>query len=1154
MSEDKKDENNNNKAKEDGKSRDEEEKQTTLAQLEQDVLRKSQVVNGVTPSSSSSSTLAPPQLGKEIYDGSQSGGSSLDQLEQELLTKNQGRLSSVDSNNSSRPGAYAVDGQSSSSQLSRLEQEVLMKSQMNHSMTPNGDKQRGVDTLSQLERDIALKARTSTTTTSRPGAHFVPNHSSTLDQLERDITAKNQVRSSDREVRPGAYPSNSLDQFERDVMSKSHSGSIRSDASASTGNSLSQLEREVLAKSQGSRNYNHETTPGATAVPGSHGMTLSQLENDVMAKNQIRPMDRAVAPGAFASSSLDQFERDVMAKSHVGSIRSDVSGSTNSSLCQLERDVLAKSYGIRNNQESGPGATAVQGSHGVTLSQLERDVMAKSQVHTVDPTVRPGAVASNSLDQFERDVLVKGGGVAVGSTSRSLSQLKHDVLAKSNDKRDNSFAAVNGGNGMILSQNERDATHKSLINQPNLSNSNDGRLSQLEQEVLAKSQGRFISSSMPGISATDFGELKPPPSSDTSFEATNLIRLENDVLAKQARGSTPQLSPACVSSLHQLERDVVAKSHATEAIIPLQSSPKISLDYRSRLPGYGERNAFEEYNSVNSPHHDAANLDDMQSGSDPEAPVYHESEAPCNYGIQAFVAETVVDATGVAVILSEEEEERIDRFRQKKFAVYGILCFAVILITVVVTVAAIMTGDNAPAPGPLQTSTQPPTMAPTSTDLPGLVSSLAGISTTESLRDRSSPQFRAAHWLTMEDPMRMANDGSIKFLERYIMAVLYFSFNGDGWRVCSRSDPRCGTSSTDSWLSNNDVCRWLAVSCNEQGAVISIDFGMCLDRSIYFWFRSAYVLCSVLTYFFLDPIWPPVKDARQFDTPVRLTGAIPEEINKLAKLEQFIAPGHKLSGNLESILHGLDSLREVNLANNDIAGSIPTSIHVDHPNLVTFRVGYNFISGPIPESFSQLSSLRNLDLSANRISGTIPSGIWLLPMLAIIELQDNYLHGTLPMSVYNNRTSTLRLGDNELEGEIMSEIGRMTSLRDLHLGNSRMGGTIPAELFTLPLRELNLGNAKFEGELVNDQFLQLKDSMIFLYLNNNNFSGAIPQALDEFLLLQELNFRDNALIYGSISQALCSRRGFGLSRISVLEVDCAITCTCCGTRSECANP
>jgi hypothetical protein len=136
----------------------------------------------------------------------------------------------------------------------------------------------------------------------------------------------------------------------------------------------------------------------------------------------------------------------------------------------------------------------------------------------------------------------------------------------------------------------------------------------------------------------------------------------------------------------------------------------------------------------------------------------------------------------------------------------------------------------------------------------------------------------------------------------------------------------------------------------------------------------------------------------------------------------------------------------------------------------------------------------------------------------------------------------LQVGDNKLTGSIRTEIGIMKNLTRFVLGASNMNGFIPAELYSLTqLEVLQLHNSSFSGVLSEAEFGQLSN-LRGLWLQNNKFSGAIPiVAIENMTNLEELILYGNQLT-GSISAPICDQRGFEEGRISILRVDCSITC------------
>jgi len=103
-------------------------------------------------------------------------------------------------------------------------------------------------------------------------------------------------------------------------------------------------------------------------------------------------------------------------------------------------------------------------------------------------------------------------------------------------------------------------------------------------------------------------------------------------------------------------------------------------------------------------------------------------------------------------------------------------------------------------------------------------------------RNPLSPQYLAADWIANVDPMYQKIWGwpemeTTQFLQRYILAVFYFSTGGDTWKNCKRNDPRC----TDGygWMQvegsggrkGRDECKWMGIRCDIPGEITRILIG-----------------------------------------------------------------------------------------------------------------------------------------------------------------------------------------------------------------------------------------------------------------------------------------------------------------------------------------
>ncbi|KAI6676325.1 hypothetical protein NL676_037121 [Syzygium grande] len=103
------------------------------------------------------------------------------------------------------------------------------------------------------------------------------------------------------------------------------------------------------------------------------------------------------------------------------------------------------------------------------------------------------------------------------------------------------------------------------------------------------------------------------------------------------------------------------------------------------------------------------------------------------------------------------------------------------------------------------------------------------------------------------------------------------------------------------------------------------------------------------------------------------------------------------------------------------------------------------LSGPIPESLQLCRSLQTLNLAGNNISGTIPPRIcgW-LPYLVSLDLSSNGLEGSLPSELANCKfLNNLELSDNKLSGTIPPELAKLQRLKTFSIAGNDLNGEIP---------------------------------------------------------------------------------------------------------------
>ncbi|CAD6254462.1 unnamed protein product [Miscanthus lutarioriparius] len=328
------------------------------------------------------------------------------------------------------------------------------------------------------------------------------------------------------------------------------------------------------------------------------------------------------------------------------------------------------------------------------------------------------------------------------------------------------------------------------------------------------------------------------------------------------------------------------------------------------------------------------------------------------------------------------------------------------------------------------------------------------------------------------------------------------------------------------------------------------------------------------------------------------SGVVPSGIgNSLPDLEAILLDVNFFHGHMPSSLTNASKLIVIDISRNNFTGVVPSSfgklskllsLNLERNNLQAqnkqdwrfmdslanctglnaFSVGYNYLTGKVPNSVGNLSSqLQGLYLGGNQLTGDFPSGIanlrnlvtvslfdnkftsvlpeWLgtIHSLQVVQLTNNFFTGPIPSSFSNlSQLVSLALESNQLNGEIPPSLGNLQVLQALLISFNNLHGTIPKEIFAIPTivrislsfnslhgpLHADIGNAKqltyleissnnLSGEIPST--LGNCESLQIIELGNNFFSGSIPPLLGNISNLNNLNLSHNNLT-GSIPVAL----------------------------------
>ena len=215
---------------------------------------------------------------------------------------------------------------------------------------------------------------------------------------------------------------------------------------------------------------------------------------------------------------------------------------------------------------------------------------------------------------------------------------------------------------------------------------------------------------------------------------------------------------------------------------------------------------------------------------------------------------------------------------------------------------------------------------------------------------------------------------------------------------------------------------------------------------------------------------------------------------------------------------------QLNLAKNNLTGTIPASLG-NLTSLDFLWLWDNELSGPIPD-LSGSPNLGSLDLARNRLTGTMPTWLGDLTSLYHLDLSYNDLSGPIPTELFKGLTAlqALYLRSNRWSPGPIPDLSESPNLGTLVLSQGNLTGEIPTWLGDLAfLQNLSLWGNELSGEIPD--LSKSKSHLGILVLSQNNLTGTIPDWLDGLAsFFVELDLSDNMLT-GEIPTGLGSLIG-----------------------------
>ncbi len=372
-----------------------------------------------------------------------------------------------------------------------------------------------------------------------------------------------------------------------------------------------------------------------------------------------------------------------------------------------------------------------------------------------------------------------------------------------------------------------------------------------------------------------------------------------------------------------------------------------------------------------------------------------------------------------------------------------------------------------------------------------------GITSATEFQQPTSPQYKAAAWISNDDELEMdipasIDEDSYLFVQRYVMAVFYYALGGENWI------------NTASFLTGEDTCDWsfdIVLDFTVPGSNIDqYDYGVSC------WDEEDGEYGDAVTWIFMRTL------------SINCTRGNHLERDDLCILLYFPRC----------------SFSHIIVASNNLLGTLPSEIGALEA-LSHLSLFQNKIVGPIPESFQNLEFLNFWAMESNKIDGPLPSWIGELEYLEYLALGDNSLSGELP-SFLNSNLLELALDTNMFEGSIES-LNDATSLIYVYLNNNRfsgaitettweklvnmdllvadlsnnmLSGTFPANFYWL--EEIDLSDNKLTGIAVPLDDQEEEDFPVeIISLANNKLVGKIPNNIDQLAFLVSFDVSDNTL-------------------------------------------
>ncbi|XP_017439056.2 receptor-like protein EIX1 [Vigna angularis] len=294
-----------------------------------------------------------------------------------------------------------------------------------------------------------------------------------------------------------------------------------------------------------------------------------------------------------------------------------------------------------------------------------------------------------------------------------------------------------------------------------------------------------------------------------------------------------------------------------------------------------------------------------------------------------------------------------------------------------------------------------------------------------------------------------------------------------------------------------------------QGKIPSFFGNMCRLRTLDL---SNNKLNGEISHFFQNSSWCNRHVFQNLDlSHNQITGKIPESIILLSELEDLHLDGNSLEGEVtESHLSSFSKLYDLDLSQNSLSLRFVSSwvppFQATSLTLASCKLGPSF-----PGWLQTQNSLRWLDISDNELNDSVPAWFWKkLQNLGWLNMSHNNLNGAIPdIPLKLPYGPSIILNSNQFEGALPPFLLQASGLFLSQNTISDLHSFLCNQIIAPNLATLDLSNNHITAQIPD--CWQSLHQLLFLDLSENKLSGNIPISMGKLAKLEALVLRKNNL-------------------------------------------